>query len=429
MAAILLVDDEVDLLKALAMILRARKHDVTAVSDGHEAERLIRSMAYDLIVSDIRMTPVDGLQLLSAVQETHKETPVILITAYATLDVALEAIQSGAFDFVTKPFQTDHFLTTVQHALDYPRIVSGNIQLEPPDPVPRPFSPLIVKSAGMQSICQRLEQLALTDEAVLILGERGVGKRRVAQMLHAFSRRKDRPFVSVDCLAGTGASLKSRLGGSDSSAKKDSALDTAAGGTMLLEYIEELPAEHQPQILGLIKAREFIDSGEVLARQTDVRILATSRKLPTIQSGDDRNRVEWIQTLTAISLRVPPLRERSADLLSLISQKVYQRSNATVSKPWKLTARAYDILERYLWPGNVDELERTLTLAMASARNRLIDVSDLSQPIVETVSQMKSLSQQHLQRDELRGNSFRDYIRCKQKELSPVIRSEHGAHR
>ena len=126
------------------------------------------------------MTPVDGLHLLHTVQEFCPETPVILITAYATLDVALDTIKAGAFDFVTKPFKTDHFITTVQRALDYPRIVEGVIQLPPPESASHRFNPLIVKSAEMQALCQRLEQLALTDEAVLILGERGAGKRPVS---------------------------------------------------------------------------------------------------------------------------------------------------------------------------------------------------------------------------------------------------------
>ncbi|MBU4199315.1 MAG: sigma 54-interacting transcriptional regulator [Verrucomicrobia bacterium] len=426
MARILVIDDEVDLLKALAMILRARKHEVTPISDGGEAQRLLRSKIYDLVISDIRMTPVDGLQMLSTVQEVHPETPVILITAYATLDVALDAIKSGAFDFVTKPFRTDNFLATVQRALDYPHIVSGNIQLDPPDPVHGKFMPLVVKSPSMQALCHRLEQQALTDEAVLILGERGAGKRQVAQILHALSRRKDHPFVFIDCSMGSGADLSSQLWGSGGPAVKAGVLEAAAAGTVLLEYIEELSTDHQPRILRLIKEREYVRPGDMAVCQADIRVLATSRSLPTIQPGDDYQRMEWIQMLTAISLRVPPLRERSADLLSLISRRVYQRADPTVSKPWKVSAPAYDILDRYLWPGNVEELNRVLDLAMTSARHRLIDLSDLPPAMIETVSQMITLSQQNLRRDELRGKSFRDYVRLKQKELSPVIRTGNG---
>jgi len=421
MAKILLVDDEVNLLKALEMILHSRKYDVTSVSDGREAERLIRSTPYDLIISDIRMTPVDGLHLLRTARESCPGTPVILITAYATLDVALDTIKAGAFDFVTKPFKTDHFITTIQCALDYPRIVDGVIQLDPPKPTPQRFNPLIIKSAEMQALCQRLEQLAPTDEAVLILGERGAGKLKVAQILHRLSPRKDRPFVSVDCSAGKAVDIYTQLWGPDSPAansptKKAGAFEAADGGTVVLEYIEELPADLQPPVVGLIKMRAFMRSGDTQVRQVNVRILATSRALPVIQPGDDPQRIEWVQTLTAISLPVPTLRERRADLLPLISRWVYQHAALAGSEPWKMTAQAFDVLDQYPWPGNVEELERTLSQAMAKARERRIDILDLPVAMVELVAQMKTVSRQHLQRNELRGKSFRDYIRLKQKD-------------
>ncbi|MCG2659826.1 MAG: sigma 54-interacting transcriptional regulator [Kiritimatiellae bacterium] len=425
MAKILLVDDEVHLLKAMDMFLRSRKHDVMPISDGREAERLIRSSPYDLIISDIRMTPVDGLHLLRITRESCPETPVILITAYATLDVALDAIRAGAFDFVTKPFKTDNFMATVRRALDYPRIVDGAIQLDPPEPTPQRFNPLIIKSVEMQALCQRLEQFAPTDEAVLILGERGAGKRQVAQILHGLSRRKDYPFVSVDCSAGTAANLITQLCGAgsptaDSPSEKDGALETAKGGTVVLEYIEELPAALQPSIVCLIKMREFMRPGDTQVYQVDVRILATSRALPVIQPSDDPQHVEWIKMLSAISLPVPPLRERRADLLPLISRWVNQRTAPAGSKPWKMTAQAFDVLDQYPWPGNVEELERTLSQAMTKARERRIDISDLPPSLVEAVAQIKTISQQHLQRNELRGKSFRDYIRLKQEDYRPL---------
>ncbi|MFH1969730.1 MAG: sigma 54-interacting transcriptional regulator [Verrucomicrobiota bacterium] len=430
MAKILLVDDEVHLLKAMDMFLRSRKHDVMPVSDGREAESLIRSSPYDLIISDIRMTPVDGLHLLRIARESCPETPVILVTAYATLDIALDAIKAGAFDFVTKPFKTDNFMATVRRALDYPRIVDGAIQLDPSESTTRRFGPLVVKSAEMQALCQRLEQLVPTDEAVLILGERGAGKRQVAQILHGLSRRKDCPFVSVDCSAGTVADLNAQLFGAGSSSadspaadspmEKVGALETANGGTVVLEYIEELPAALQPSIVCLIKMREFMRPGDTQVHQVDVRIMATSRALPVVQPGDDPQHVEWIQTLSSISVPVPPLRERRADLLPLISRWVYQRATRPKSGPWKMTAQAFDVLDQYPWPGNVEELERTLSQAMTKSREQQIDISDLPSSLVEAVVQMKSLPRQHLQRNELRGKSFRDYIRLKQDDYRPL---------
>lgn len=430
MAKILLVDDEVHLLKAMDMFLRSRKHDVTPIADGREAERLIRSSAYDLIISDIRMMPVDGLQLLRIARESCPETPVILVTAYATLDVALDAIKAGAFDFVTKPFKTDNFMATVRRALDYPRIMNGAIQLDPSESATRRFAPLVVKSTEMQALCQRLEQLAPTDEAVLILGERGAGKRQVAQILHGLSARKDCPFVSVDCSAGPAADLSAQLWGAGASAadsptadlpmEKVGALEAAKGGTVVLEYIEELPAALQLSILCLIKKREFMRPGDTQVYQADVRIMATSRALPVIQPGDDPQHVEWIQTLSAISLPVPPLRERRADLLPLISRWVYQQAAPAKSEPWKMTAQAFDVLDQYPWPGNVEELERTLSQAMKKSRERRIDISDLPSALVAAVAQMKTLSQQRLQRNELRGKSFRDYIRLKQDDYRPL---------
>jgi DNA-binding NtrC family response regulator len=160
--------------------------------------------------------------------------------------------------------------------------------------------------------------------------------------------------------------------------------------------------------------------GDTQVHQVNVRILATSRALPVIQPGDDPQHVEWIQTLSAISLPVPPLRERRSDLLPLISRWVYQRAAPAKSGPWKMTAQAFDVLDRYPWPGNVEELERTLSQAMAKAREQRIDISNLPSALVEAVVQMKTISQQHLQRNELRGKSFRDYIRLKQEDYRPL---------
>lgn len=420
MAKILLVDDEVHLLKAMDMFLRSRKYDVTPVSDGREAERLIRSTPYDLVVSDIRMMPVDGLHLLRIARECCPETPVILVTAYATLDVALEAIKAGAFDFVTKPFKTDNFMATVRRALDYPRIVGGVIQLDPPEPVSRRFSPMVVKSAEMQTLCQRLEQLAPTDEAVLIVGERGAGKLQVAQILHGLSRRRDRPFVSVDCSAGPAAGLSAQLWGTDSTMEKTGVLKATQGGTVVLECIEELPVALQSSIVRLIKMREFVRPGDTQVHQADVRILATSLALPAIQPSDDPQRIEWLQTLSAISLPVPPLRERRADLLPLIGRWFNRQAAPAQSASWKMTSQAFDVLDQYLWPGNVEELEQSLAWAMTNAREQRIEVSDLPSALVEAVMRIKSISQQHLQRNELRGQSFRDYIRLKQDDYRPL---------
>jgi len=189
---------------------------------------------------------------------------------------------------------------------------------------------------------------------------------------------------------------------------------------MVLEYIEELPAALQSSIVGLIKLRKIMRSGDAQACQADVRILATSRALPVIQPRDKPQHIEWIKVLAAISLPVPPLRERRADLLPLVSRWVYQRATPAKSAPWKITAQAFDVLDQYPWPGNVEELERTLSQAMTKSRERRIDIADLPSALVEAVMQMKSLPRQHLQRNELRGKSFRDYIRLKQADYIPL---------
>jgi DNA-binding NtrC family response regulator len=369
------------------------------------------------------MTPVNGLQLLGAVQASQKGIPVILITAYATLEVALEAIKAGAFDFITKPFRIDNLLAIIQQALDYPRIVDGNVQLEQPLTDHRPFAQLVAKSPGMQAICQRLEQLALTDETVVIVGEPGAGKRMLAQILHAISRRKAHPFIAVDCAAAAGSDLKVQILGKGDPADKAGAVEAANGGTVLLENIEKLPGDLQAPLLRLMKTDELILPGETEARQMDVRLLATCCSLPAAKPGDDLIRTEWYQTLAAISLHLPPLRERNADLLPLISRLVSQRADPTIASPWKISGQAYEVLERYAWPNNVAELEEVLAGAMASAQNRLIAIKDLSARLTEAVAQIQSISPQQLQRTELRGKSFREYVRMKQRELTPAVRT------
>lgn len=406
MAQILLIDDEADLLRALTMILKSKAHEVTALADAVAATRIIQNGKFDLIISDIRMQPMDGLQLLDFLHQNQIKTPVIMLTAYATLDVALQAIKKGAFDFITKPFKPDALLEIIKQVMEQPVISGADISLDESVHNQWVWNGVVARSHQMQDVCNSLRQIAPTNENVLLAGEEGTGKRFFAGVIHALSSRAKMPFQSLDC-SSLKCELYSALSGSQPAAA--ALFKKNAGGTMLLENIDALPLPLAKKLADILKKKHVVRaSGQPL--EIDARILATCRKI--------NESTGWMQLLAAFMVSLPSLRERVQDILPLISCLLQKRSAESAKKGlWMISADAYNILAKYLWPRNIDELYEVLNAAIANAKERKLTVNDF--PSIRTGEKAGAAPAvpQSIQAEELRGKSFRDYVRRKQIEI------------
>lgn len=407
MARILIIDDEADLLRALTMILKSRGHDVTALADALTASKVIQNDKFDLIISDIRMQPMDGLQLLDFLHQHHIQTPVIMLTAYATLNVALQAIKKGAFDFITKPFKPDALLEMVQQILEQPIVNGADISLDESTHSQWLWHGIVARSHQMQDVCACLRQIAPTNETILLVGEEGTGKRFLAEIIHSLSPRSKMTFQNLDCSLLNKNEASSALFGS----KPDSPgiLENNPGGTILLENIDSLPPALGQKLAEIIQSKKTSRANEQ-PPDIDVRFLVSCRKM--------NESLNWIQPLAAFMVSLPALRDRIQDLLPLISYLIQKHADQTsTNAAWTISTDAYKTLAQYLWPRNVDELHEMLNSAIAAAKERKLTIKEFPSSLVPEAARETEPTLRSFKVEELRGKSFRDYVRRKQMEM------------
>lgn len=408
MARILLIDDEADLLTALTMILKSRGHQVNALPDALTASKLFQKEKFDLIISDIRMQPMDGMQLLEFLHQHHIETPIIMLTAHATLDVALQAIKKGAFDFITKPFKPEALLELVQQVLEQPMVSGSDISLD--ESVYRQWlwHEIIARSHQMKGVCHCLELIAPTNEFVLLIGEEGTGKRFAAEIIHASGPRSSKIFQSFDCATPTEKEIRAALCGSGPDSM--GILEKNTEGTVLLENIDALPAPIGQQLAEIIKSKTISRANDQTSRPIDVRFMASCRQL--------NKSVNWVQPLASFTVAFPPLRERIQDLLPLISLLIHKYPSTRPQElPRTISTEAYKILAGHAWPRNIDELREVINETMTAAKNPKLTPEDLPERLVSKAVKEAPASPQSYKVEELRGKSFRDYVRRKQVEM------------
>ena len=407
MARLLLIDDEADLLRALTMILKSRGHDVTAMADALTASKVIQKDNFDLIISDIRMQPMDGLQLLDFLHQHHIQTPVIMLTAYATLDVALQAIKKGAFDFITKPFKPDALLEMVQQVMEQPIINGSDISLDESVHSQWLWHGIVARSHQMQDVCTCLRQIAPTNETVLLVGEEGTGKRFLAEIIHSLSPRSKMTFQSLDCSSLNEKEAYSALFGSKSDPM--GIFERNPGGTILLENVDFLPPALCQKISEIIQSKKFSRANEQ-PQDIDVRFLVSCRK--TNES------INWIQPLATFMVSLPSLRERIQDLLPLISYLIHKHAaESSMNGNWTISPDAYKMLAQHLWPRNVDELREMLDSARTTAKEQKLTIKEFPSRLVREATRETQSAPHSFKVEELRGKSFRDYVRRKQMEI------------
>lgn len=403
---ILVADDEPGICRLLKSLLSEAGYQVKVFERPVEAIKAIRDEDFDLLVSDVKMPKAGGLDLLRAVRDKSADIPVILITAYSSVDAAVAAMREGATDYVTKPFKNDEMLLVVSRALETRRLKDENVRLKEELASRYAFDRLQGRSAAMQKTFALMRQVAPSDTTVLIQGESGTGKELAARAIHHHSPRKEGPFVAIHCGAIPESLLESELFGhvrgafTDALKDRTGLLESAEGGTIFLDEIGDMPAALQVKLLRFLQEREIRPVGGLETRKVDVRVIAASHKNLEGEIAAGRFREDLFYRIAVVILTLPPLRQRTEDIELLASQflKVYsEKAGKTINSFRSDTMKA---LEQYRWPGNVRELENAVEHAVAMSTGPEILSEGLpssiftdlraERPIVESVASAQS---------------------------------------
>ena len=387
LSTVLIADDDDSLRRVLEFQLREGGYEVLTAPDGLVALDIFTGQEVACLITDLRMPGLSGLDLLKRASAIHPETPVVVITAYGDVNTAVEAMRAGAFDFITKPFNRDQILLTVEKALHFGRTVSENRQLRRLVHERFRLESVIGTSAAMQRVLEVVERVAQSDVTVLITGESGTGKELIAKGLHFSGTRAERPFIAINCAAIPETLIESELfghkRGSFTGAISDvkGKFEEAAGGTLFLDEISAMPLGVQPKLLRVLQEHEIVRLGESTPRRADVRIVsATNRDLSTMVK-DRAFREDLYFRLAVVPIELPPLRERREDIPLLAEHFLKRACERHNCRDLRMTREVFAALALYSWPGNVRELENAIERMVVLAKGETLTLDDLPENI------------------------------------------------
>jgi DNA-binding NtrC family response regulator len=382
---ILIVDDEDGMRRLLSRVLAREGYDTSAVGSGAEALRLVANERFDLVVTDIKMPEMDGLQLLAELKEYEPSLPIIVITAYGTIENAVQALRSGAYDYIAKPFENDEIKLTVAKAFERERLLAENRYLHAELEGRYDFSGIIGGSTAMQQVYEMSSSVAVSNANVLITGESGTGKELLARSIHYSSLRKEKPFVVLNCAALSEGVLESELFGHEKGAFSG-ALDTRKGrferadqGTLFIDEVAEMSMAAQVKLLRVIQEHEFERVGGNKTISVDVRIVAATNKKLEEQVKDGKFREDLYYRLNVVNINVPPLRSRREDVEPLSRFFLEKYTAETGKKITDLSPRALSCLLAHDWPGNVRELQNAIERAVVLSKGSVLTPRDFPQ--------------------------------------------------
>lgn len=380
---ILVIDDDVDMCELLSDVLSAEGMQVCALSDSIEACKIMKREEFDVIITDLKMKGLKGLDVLAEARKAASATPVIIITAFGTVESAIKAMKMGAYDYITKPFQTDAILLTVRKALDNRLLKKEVVRLKREVESRYNFHSLVGKSASMQKIYDLIERIGDSSHNVLITGESGTGKELVAKAIHYSGLRKEGPFIAVNCAAIPETLLESELFGykrgafTDAKTDKRGLLFEAATGTIFLDEITEMAPVLQAKLLRVIEEREVRPLGDTTPYPIDVRFIASSNRNIKDVINQGHFREDLYYRLKVIDIELPPLRDRKEDIPLLVRYFVDKCGRESKKEVSDVSEETLKMLIGYQWPGNVRELENIMQRAIALCRHEVILPEDL----------------------------------------------------
>ena len=387
---ILLVDDEESMIRFLSIMLAKEGYEIRAVSSGKQALRELQQWRADLVISDIRMPEMDGIQLLAGIKAIDASIPVILLTAYASQETAIEAVNKGAFHYLIKQARNDEIKMVVRNALAMREVRSENTQLRRQLQDDSSLESIIGSSEAMQRIFAVVRKIAATDSTILIGGESGTGKELIARAIHFMSGRADKPFVGVNCGALPENLLESELFGhvkgsfTGAIRDKEGLFKVAESGTIFLDEVGEITPALQVKLLRALQEREFLPVGGTQPVKVDVRVLAATNRDLEEEVERGTFRADLYYRLNVIPLTVPPLRERREDVPLLVRHFI-QRLAEKRGLPMKgITRDAMELLCDYDWPGNVRELENVLERMVLLEERDSLDRESLPEKLLES---------------------------------------------
>lgn len=384
---ILVVDDEINIRGALVTLLNKRGHEVRAAGTGEEALDLLETAPADLVLTDLRMPGMGGMEFLRRLKEKWPDTEVVVMTAFGSIDTAVEAMRVGAYDYLTKPIDRERFPVIVEKALEHRALAFENKQLRDRLQTTTRFDQMIGESAPMQRIYTLVEMVADSDVTVLLTGESGTGKELVARAIHHKSPRANGPFITLNCGALPENLFESELFGYEKGAftgavaTKAGRFELADGGTLLLDEVGELSLKSQVDFLRVLETKEFRRLGGTKVITVDTRIIAaTNRNLEeAVKQGEFREDLYY--RLNVVPIRLPPLRERGDDIPLLVDRFLEEFSAQHNREPKDVSREAMRLLRLYAWPGNIRQLRNLIERLVVTVRERTIQPHHLPEEI------------------------------------------------
>jgi len=376
-------------------VLSTEGYEIREAADGNEAVKAVEEKYHDLILMDIRMPGLSGIEALQKIKDLSPGIPIIIMTAYASVNTAIDALKSGAYDYLTKPLDIEELKILVAKALQFQKLEKENIYLKEQLKDRFDFSNIIGRSPAMKQLFETMALVAPTEATVLIVGESGTGKELIANAIHQNSARAQRPFIKVNCAALPETLLESELFGHEkgaftgATARKQGRFQLANNSSILLDEIGEMSPTTQAKILRVLQEREFEPIGSTQTVKVDTRVIAATNKNLEEEIRQGRFREDLFYRINVVTIEVPPLRERHEDipLLADFFLKRFAEKNRRVIKGF--TPRAVDLLMRYNWSGNVRELENVVERAVIMARGEMITPMEFPENLKELDQELR----------------------------------------
>jgi len=384
MNRILLVEDKESMRRMLRRTLETAKYRVDEAADGDEAARKLGLSRYDLVLTDLKLPKKDGIAVLRAAREAFPQMPVIIMTAFGTIELAVQAMKEGAYHFIAKPFDSDHLLLEIERAISQFRLVTENLILKGQFAEKLGSPTIIGKSKKIAEVSALIQKVATSNATVLLLGESGTGKELFARVIHHNSPRRGRPFVAINCAAIPDTLLESELFGHERGAftgatgAKPGKFELADGGTFLLDEVSELSPAVQAKLLRVLQEWTFERVGGTRTIEVDVRIVAASNADLARAVQEHRFREDLYFRLNVFPVSIPPLRERPEDIPALVEHFIMKYAVQMCRRVRGISKDALQLLMRYRWPGNIRELENFVERAVILATGEVLQPADFA---------------------------------------------------